>query len=63
MYSDSTHFVYEILQNADDHGATEVCFKLSKNEIVIEHNGENRLPRKMLKQSLTLVKALAATIS
>ena len=40
MYSDSTHFVYEILQNADDHGATEVCFKLSKNEIVIEHNGE-----------------------
>ena len=40
MYSDSTHFVYEILQNADDHGATEVCFKLSENEIVIEHNGE-----------------------
>ena len=40
MYSDSTHFVYEILQNADDHGATEVCFKLSKNEIVIEHNGK-----------------------
>lgn len=40
MYSDSTHFVYEILQNADDHGATEVFFKLSKNEIMIEHNGE-----------------------
>ena len=40
MYSDSTHFVYEILQNADDYGATEVCFKLSENEIVIEHNGE-----------------------
>ncbi len=40
MYSDPTHFVYEILQNADDHGATEVLFKLSKNEIVIEHNGE-----------------------
>ncbi len=40
MYSDSTHFVYEILQNADDHDATEVCFKLSENEIVIEHNGQ-----------------------
>ena len=39
MYSDPTHFVYEILQNADDYGATEVFFKLSKNEIVIEHNG------------------------
>ena len=41
MYSDSTHFVYEILQNADDYGATEVCFQLSENEIVIEHNGES----------------------
>ena len=40
MYSDSTHFVYEILQNADDHGATEVLFKLSKNEVMIEHNGQ-----------------------
>ncbi len=40
IYSDSTHFVYEILQNADDYGATEVCFNLSENEIVIEHNGE-----------------------
>jgi hypothetical protein len=39
MYSDPTHFVYEILQNADDYDATEVLFKLSKNEIVIEHNG------------------------
>ena len=40
MYSDSTHFVYEILQNADDYGATEVFFKLTKDELLIEHNGE-----------------------
>ena len=40
MYSDPTHFVYEILQNADDYGATEVLFKLSKDGIAIEHNGE-----------------------
>ena len=39
MYSDPTHFVYEVLQNADDYGATEVLFKLSKDNIVIEHNG------------------------
>ena len=39
MYSDPTHFVYEILQNADDYGATEILFKLSKDDIVIEHNG------------------------
>ena len=40
MYSDSTHFVYEILQNADDYGATEILFRLSKNALLIEHNGE-----------------------
>ncbi len=40
MYSDPTHFVYEILQNADDSGATEVVCKLSKNELQIEHDGE-----------------------
>ena len=39
MYSDFTHFVYEILQNADDYGATQVSFKLSKKELMIEHNG------------------------
>ena len=40
MYSDPTHFVDEILQNADDYGATEVIFKLSESEIVIEHNAQ-----------------------
>ena len=40
MYADPTHFVYEILQNADDHGATEIRFSLSEDQIVIEHNGE-----------------------
>ena len=41
MYSDPTHFVEEILQNADDYGATEVLFKLSEDEIVIEHNAKS----------------------
>ena len=40
MYSDSTHFIYEILQNADDYGAKEVLFKLSEKELWIEHDGE-----------------------
>src|SRR5690606_22865337 len=39
MYSDSTHFIFEILQNADDYGATEICFKLEPNQLIIEHNG------------------------
>jgi hypothetical protein len=40
MYSDPTHFIFEILQNADDYGATEVYFRLSRSELVIEHNGK-----------------------
>jgi len=39
MYSDFTHFIYELLQNADDYNATEVIFHLLPDELVVEHNG------------------------
>ncbi len=39
MYSDFSHFVFELLQNADDYGATKVSFKLDCEELVIEHDG------------------------
>lgn len=39
MYADTAHFVFEILQNADDADATEVVFKVSEDQLVIEHNG------------------------
>ncbi len=39
MYSDFSHFVFEILQNADDHRATTITFNLTPDELVIEHNG------------------------
>ena len=40
MYSDSAHFIYEILQNSDDYGATEVTFALTSDALTIEHNGK-----------------------
>ena len=40
MYADTAHFVFEILQNADDAGATEVVFEVSEDRLVIEHNGK-----------------------
>jgi hypothetical protein len=40
LYSDPTHFIYELLQNADDYGATEVHFELTEDSLTIEHNGE-----------------------
>jgi len=39
MYSDPTHFVYEILQNADDYRANKVSFHLLHDKLIIEHNG------------------------
>ena len=38
-YSEQAHFVYELLQNADDAGATEVRFVLSNNQLLFAHNG------------------------
>ncbi len=39
MYSDFSHFVFEILQNADDYEATTITFNLSPEELIIDHNG------------------------
>ena len=39
LYPDSAHFIYELLQNAEDTGATETAFVLTPNELVFEHNG------------------------
>lgn len=39
QYSDRTHFIYEILQNAEDAGATHIKFQLEENQLVIFHNG------------------------
>jgi len=39
QYSDRTHFIYEILQNAEDAGATHIKFQLEKDRFVIFHNG------------------------
>lgn len=38
-YSDQAHFIYELLQNADDVGAREAFFELKRDELVFYHNG------------------------
>ena len=40
LYSDPSHFIYEILQNADDAGASEVKFNLSSESLEVTHNGK-----------------------
>lgn len=40
LYPDNAHFVYELLQNAEDAEATSVEFKLTKNSLIFEHDGK-----------------------
>lgn len=42
LYSDPSHFIYEILQNADDAKATEIRFELTGNNLKIVHNGKKQ---------------------
>ena len=42
FYPDPAHFIYELLQNAEDMEATEVSFKLFPDKLIFEHNGTKR---------------------
>jgi hypothetical protein len=39
-YSDQAHFIYELLQNANDAMATKSSFELTKNGLYFRHNGK-----------------------
>ncbi|WP_339862476.1 sacsin N-terminal ATP-binding-like domain-containing protein [Paremcibacter congregatus] len=40
LYPDNAHFIYELLQNAEDTAAKEANFTLSHDKLVFEHNGK-----------------------
>ena len=39
LYPDKAHFIYELLQNAEDAKATEVNFRLTQTNLTLKHNG------------------------
>lgn len=41
-YADEAHFVYELLQNADDVSATRAEFILSRDKLIFKHNGTKK---------------------
>ncbi len=41
LYPDNAHFIYELLQNAEDAQATEVRFVLQEDRVEFEHNGDS----------------------
>ncbi len=40
LYPDKAHFIYELLQNAEDAGATEASFKLEEARLIFIHDGK-----------------------
>lgn len=44
LYPDSAHFIYELLQNAEDTCATSAKFILAKENLIFEHNGRPFAP-------------------
>jgi hypothetical protein len=39
LYTDRTHFIFEILQNAEDAGATRILFNLFEDRLEVNHDG------------------------
>ncbi|GAA0404089.1 hypothetical protein GCM10009541_54100 [Micromonospora gifhornensis] len=39
LYPDNAHFIYELLQNAEDAGARQVVFELRGDGLLVEHDG------------------------
>jgi hypothetical protein len=39
LYSDRTHFIFELIQNAEDAGATELTFELFDDRLELRHDG------------------------
>ena len=39
LYSERTHFIFELIQNAEDAGATELSFELFSDRLEVRHEG------------------------
>ncbi len=39
LYSERTHFIFELIQNAEDAGATELAFSLFADRLEVRHDG------------------------
>ena len=46
LYPDNAHFIYELLQNAEDAYAHKVSFHLYENRLIFKHNGKKLFDKK-----------------
>ena len=61
LYTDDSHFIYEILQNAEDAQASEVKFVLYKNRLEIFHNGTKVFNEQDVKSITKIAKSTKKT--
>lgn len=54
IYAKSAHYIYELLQNADDAEATKVIFKLTDSALEIQHNGKKLFDKRDV-ESITYI--------
>lgn len=40
LYDDYTHFIYEIIQNADDENAKYINIEILDDQVIVKHNGK-----------------------
>ena len=59
LYPDNAHFIYELLQNAEDAGATTCRFAVTSSELVFEHDGSRMFDLKDI-DSITSIAASTA---
>ena len=59
-YSDKAHFIYELLQNADDSHATEARFDVRQSELLFAHNGTHHFTISPIEQDNGDVNAITA---
>src|SRR5438552_5743506 len=41
LYSERTHFIFELIQNAEDAGATDLTFTLFADRLEVRHDGRD----------------------
>ena len=63
LYSDKVHFIYELLQNAEDAGASEVKFVLNADKLEFEHNGDRLFTIEDIESITNIGSSSASTLS
>lgn len=57
LYPDEAHFVFELLQNAEDAGASKIVFELNTDHLRVTHNGKRLFNKKDVEGITSIAKS------